>query len=142
MSHVSVTDTVEREALVVALAGDLDIRTAPAYAIKLHDVISARTPECRFVVLDLRRIDFCGVAGLCMLMQFADACTDEGQQLCVLAGANVAVRRILGRTELGVHLPIANDLGEALARLRRAGQDRVPYLVRESSRRPARASTT
>jgi anti-sigma B factor antagonist len=112
---VTITDSPQANSLVIALAGELDLLTAPACADKLTDAVADLSPGCRLVVLDMRQIDFCGSAGLRMLTMFARACTDRGVPVRVLAQRRSVVRRILELTQLDTVLPAFDDVMAATA---------------------------
>lgn len=114
MPEVAVTTAIQEESLVIAMSGELDIATAPGCAGKLDGVAVEVTPAFGLVVLDMRRVEFCGSAGSRVLTTFADTCTDRGLRVCVLAQRRGVVRRILEVTHLDAVLPTFDDLGQAV----------------------------
>jgi anti-anti-sigma factor len=113
MPRIGVTDTVENNALAIAIDGDLDLLTAPACACELTRAMADRTPECRVVVLDMRGVGFCGAVGVRMLRTFAGQCTALGLYVCILAEKRSVVHRIVELAELEEVLPVVDDVAAA-----------------------------
>ncbi|WP_166659146.1 STAS domain-containing protein [Labedaea rhizosphaerae] len=116
------TDTVENDALAIAISGDLDLLTASACACELTRALADRPPECRVVVLDMRGVGFCGAVGIRMLRTFAGHCAELGLYVCILAGKKSVVRRIVELAELEEVLPVVDDVTAATNWLPLAGQ--------------------
>ena len=115
MPRIAVTDTVRDNALTITIDGDLDLLTAPSCASKLTRSIDDRTPTCRLVVLNMRRVGFCGAVGMRMLRTFAGQCADLGLAVCILADQASVVHRIVELAGLQDVLPVVDDLDEAAA---------------------------
>lgn len=109
MPEVVVRTCVQDNALVIAMTGDLDVLTTPACADQVRRALASRPPESSLVVLDMRRIDFCGSVGLRMLANCASTCADEGLRVSVLAVPRGVVTRILGLAGLETLLPVVED---------------------------------
>jgi anti-anti-sigma factor len=115
MPQVAITDTIEQDALVITLTGDLDILTAPACADRLAEAMADRRPACALVALDMLPVDFCGSIGLRVLTAFAQDCADQGLRVCVIATPHGAVHRLLELTRLDTVLPVFASLSAAIA---------------------------
>ena len=89
--------------LTVTAEGELDIASDDALRVAIADAaVSARD-----VVLDLRRITFCGSSGIALIL---DAQRALGDRLRLLAGDEV--RRVLELTGLSRLLGSGSDAGE------------------------------
>ena len=113
MPHIGVTDTVHDKALAITIDGDLDLLTASSCASLLTRSIGDRTPTCRVVVLNMRRVGFCGAVGMRMLRTFAAQCADLGLYVCILADRASVVHRIVELAGLQDVLPVVDDLAAA-----------------------------
>jgi anti-anti-sigma factor len=118
MPQVAITDTIEQDALVITLTGDLDILTAPACADRLAEAMADRRPGCALVALDMRHVDFCGSVGLRVLTAFAQDCADQGLNVCVITVPLGPVHRLLQLTRLDTVLPVFHHLADAVAHYR------------------------
>jgi anti-sigma B factor antagonist len=102
-------DIVEREdVVVVAVAGEVDLRAAPEFEASLASVGASRAPT---IVVDLDRVSFMDSAGVHVLLQFSIA---ERERLAVTPGSP-QVRRLLEITGVRRYISFvaASPLGAA-----------------------------
>jgi anti-sigma B factor antagonist len=96
-----VVDEPRPGALVVHLNGWLDLATAPILEARLRDLLDTGTP--RTVVLDLRRTEFLGSAGIAVLLRLRRRALSRGlgvPHLVGLAGSAHRTLRGLGILDL------------------------------------------
>ncbi len=105
-------DEVAGLAVVVHVAGEVDIMTAPMLEERLSAVCARVDPPQR-VVVDLRRVEFFGSAGLALLVMTREQCRKRAVVLGVLA-TNRAVLRPLQVTGLDGPLNVVSTLEAAL----------------------------
>jgi anti-sigma B factor antagonist len=96
---------------VVEVAGPVDLLTAPDLA---HHLFLAVTDESPLVVVDLRRVDFLGAAGLGVLVEADNHARARHTVLRVVASTR-AVCRVLRITGLDRTLAVYPALEPALA---------------------------
>jgi anti-sigma B factor antagonist len=97
------------DAMVVRVAGELDLATTPALDRLLLD---AETPPR--LVLDLTGVTFMASAGLALLMKHEERCRATGRTLRVVA-TNSAVLRPIAVTGLAAVVTVVGTLADALA---------------------------
>jgi anti-anti-sigma factor len=97
---------------VVALHGELDIATAPAWRERLLGLLR---PGTRLLILDLSGLSFCEAAGLAVLIGTRRRAMPLGIAL-VLAAPRPQVAKVLRATGLDRSLTIRPTLADALAR--------------------------
>jgi anti-anti-sigma factor len=105
------TVTVERRArsLIVRLAGEVDLGTAPGLRLALERAVDERP---RVVVVDLSKVAFLGCAGL---SQLVSARQRAGRRTCLRVVATSRVtRRPLRLTGLDQYLGVFDSLAAAL----------------------------
>jgi anti-anti-sigma factor len=110
---IIVTPMVTDHAIVLGIAGDLDMVTSPACERALTDAI-AKLPPPGLVILDLRRLRFLSVAGIRLLLAFSDACADQGMRACLVLNPASHVQRairLIGGERL---LPVFHTAGQAI----------------------------
>jgi anti-sigma B factor antagonist len=115
--HLSATTYRAGEAEVLALAGELDMATAPEANAALERRL-AQAPSV--LVVDLTAVTFLGSVGLAALARAHEAAGDR-VSLRVVA-ANRAVRRPIELTGLIEELAVYESLQHALAGSKPAGQ--------------------
>jgi anti-sigma B factor antagonist len=93
-------------ALRIALAGDLDMSTAPAVEERLIELEDGELPER--VVLDLRGLRFIDSTGLSLLINANSRGRKAGRRLTIVSGTG-APRRILETTGLRSRLDIVDE---------------------------------
>jgi anti-sigma B factor antagonist len=97
---------------VVEAAGSIDMLTAPELAGHLAVVLAEGIPV--IVVVDLRRVDFLGAAGLSVLVEADSRARAQDITLRVVASTH-AVCRVLSITGLDQALSVYAALEPALA---------------------------
>ena len=101
---------------VVALAGELDLATAPTLVELLESLCERRVPS---VVLDLADLEFCDSSGLSVLVHGRRAAEEQGTQL-VLRAPPPAIRSLLEITSLSYLLEPARGASSGRPRPRRS----------------------
>jgi anti-sigma B factor antagonist len=107
---MTVTSTRQDGAVVVSLAGELDMATADLAAAALRDAVAVGAP----VVLDLTGLRFFSSAGLNLLLQLHEDMRERHLDVR-LAGDQRAVARPLELTGLTDLFPVYRSVAEALA---------------------------
>jgi anti-sigma B factor antagonist len=97
---------------VVEAVGSIDLCTAPELANHLSVALAEGIPV--IVVVDLRRVDFLGAAGLSVLVAVDQRAREQQITLRVVAGTH-AVCRVLRVTGLDQTLKVYSELEPALA---------------------------
>jgi len=126
--------TVEErsDALVVALARNLDIYTVP----KLWRALESLLPGNGTVVVDLTGIDLIDSAGLGALVSLRNRLGHDGHRLGVAFGRSASVFRVAGLSSAFVG---AADSAAVLSRLQPAGGDDPPLRAEGLEARQRRA---
>lgn len=108
MRHVElrVSSRSQGEHTVVALAGEIDLYTAPRLQSELTGALSAAGPAR--IVVDMSAVDFCDSTGMNVLLAAHRLATERGGDL-VLAAPRPAVRKILEVTGLQSVFTIHDD---------------------------------
>jgi anti-sigma B factor antagonist len=109
MTTLDVTTTDRPDGVLIALAGELDLATAP----KLEDEMK-RVEEDRpgVIVLDLRPLAFMDSSGLRALLAADRRAREAGRRLILVRG-DERVQRVLKITRLDERLEIVDDLPAA-----------------------------
>ncbi|SEF38370.1 anti-anti-sigma factor [Amycolatopsis pretoriensis] len=97
------------EAVVVAVAGDLDLETAPVLRRQAFAALDERPLA---VILDLGAVTFCGSAGLQVLSELVTATAATDLPFAVVAGHR-PVLRALQLTRIDVTLSLHPELEQA-----------------------------
>lgn len=101
----------ERHA-VVLIAGELDAATAPALREELLVLAGEGIDR---IVLDCRRLEFVDSFGLGVIVSAKKRLSQEGNALCLVAGADQrTLRRLLEITGLDQLLPVHPTVSEAV----------------------------
>ncbi|SDJ53679.1 anti-anti-sigma factor [Lentzea albidocapillata subsp. violacea] len=100
-------------AVLVHVAGEIDITTAPDLAERLGEAIRSVTPPAP-VVADLSGVRFLGAQGIGVLLEHQDLCLHQGSALVVVANT-AAVLRPLQALELVSVLGVRSSVVDALA---------------------------
>lgn len=87
---------------VLAIRGELDVRTAPQLAELLHTRVGSQP---RRLVLELSELGFLGAAGITVLVTAAAHARGNNTELVLVTGGNRAVTRAVSATATGQHLP-------------------------------------
>lgn len=107
---LTVQSEVRREIAVVAVAGELDMATAP----QLQEHVAALTESGRHrLVFDLSETSFCDSTGLSVFVRAKNACDDLGGEIR-LAAPQRGVQRILEVSGLDEVLPTHPSVDEAV----------------------------
>jgi anti-sigma B factor antagonist len=100
---------------VIAMHGELDLATAPQLCVRID---AARRNGATRVLVDLSTAEFCDSAGLRALIGSHHELAASGGRMAVVAMEDSAVGRLFllaGASEL---MPVYEDIGSALAKLR------------------------
>lgn len=109
-SALTVRLTTLPEAVVLAVAGDLDLGSAQVLRTRAREALADGPPA---LILDLGGITFCGSAGLQVIAELATGTTAAGLPFAVVADGNPVLRAIeLAHldSKVGVH-PTVDDAG-------------------------------
>lgn len=96
--------------LVVTVAGEVDLRTAPALA----QAFQAETTSV--TVVDLTRVTFLSAAGLGVLVEQAERAHTEQRHLGLVAHDSVAIR-VLRTSGVAASIPTFESLSDAMREL-------------------------
>lgn len=100
--HIGVR--TDARATVIALAGELDLASAPALRAQLEDTIGSRV---ELVILDLRGVDFMDSTGVAVLIRARQAARDSWQRFALVRGGH-QVDRLFRITSLDQHFMIVD----------------------------------
>jgi anti-anti-sigma factor len=89
----------------VALAGELDIASAPQFEEGLESV-EAKAPDV--LILDLRKVEFIDSTGLRAVIAADERARSAGRRLVIIRGTP-AVERVFSVTQLDQRLEIVDD---------------------------------
>jgi anti-anti-sigma factor len=92
----------------VALAGELDIATAPALEQKVRELPSAGVAQ---LMLDLRQLSFIDSTGLRVVLGLADGLAPTGARVVIVRGPE-AVQRVFALTGADRELVMIDDPSE------------------------------
>jgi anti-anti-sigma factor len=101
---------------VLALAGELDLRSAPVLAARVD---SARNDGVRKILVDLTDVAFCDSTGLRALIGAASELRIAGGRLTVACPGGGPVARLLDLTGTREALSVYDDVDRATASLSR-----------------------
>jgi anti-sigma B factor antagonist len=107
-----VDQRLEGLAVVLRTTGEIDLSTAPVLDRELHQALSAATAPAP-VVADLSGVSFMSSAGLALLLDYRERCTQAGTPLRVVATSRAVLRslEIAGLLEL---MPVYATVQDAL----------------------------
>lgn len=109
-SDFRITVRSERDAIVLALAGELDLASYP----KFEDAIdSALESAPQLVVVDLERLEFMDIAGLRSVVRSEQRARGIGKRF-VVAAPTAAVKRLLSLTDQERALDLVASTSDAL----------------------------
>ncbi|MEU0511719.1 MULTISPECIES: STAS domain-containing protein [Amycolatopsis] len=111
--HRSLPITTDN-AVIIHLAGELDLSTIEGCGADLREVV-ARTPPPSAVVLDLRELTFLSACGLRIIREFALTGASHGTPTAVVARPGGIVRRVLDAGLTDGSVPVCGNLDTALA---------------------------
>ena len=109
MRHVElrVSSRSQGDHIVLALAGEIDLYTAPRLQSELTSVLSAK--KSAQIVVDMSAVEFCDSTGMNVLLAAHRVATERGGDL-TLAAPRPPVRKILEVTGLQSVFTIEDDL--------------------------------
>ena len=121
---------------VVALAGELDLSTAPAAE---RELMRLERTEPAMMAIDLRALTFIASAGVALLLETQRRAAQRGHRLVVVRGSP-AVQRVFEICGLADHLPFADATPSATAprSAAPAGARRPSVRIRPSTSAAAR----
>ncbi|GGJ94972.1 anti-sigma factor antagonist [Pilimelia anulata] len=108
---LTVESRVEQDAAVIAVAGELDMATAPQLQEAVTGLVDGGTSR---LVFDLGGTSFCDSTGLSVFVRAKNACEAAGGDIR-LAAPQRGVQRILEVSGLHEVLPTYPTVDEALA---------------------------
>jgi anti-anti-sigma factor len=125
--------------VVLTLAGELDLATAPVLQERLDAAMRAKAT----VVIDLSGLRFIDSSGLRLLVQAEQQLCDSGGQLVLVRGAR-AVHRLFELTRLDSHFEFSDSPDAALqtAIARRSEPRRIPQPGANHRPRPSSTPTS
>ena len=103
--------TLDRDVLTVAVAGEVDMSTAP----RLLEIIDAVSDAPRLVVVDLTEVGFLDSSGLNALVQGQRRLASRRIALRVVVPSDHAVRRVFAIARLEDQLQIVESVEDARA---------------------------
>jgi anti-sigma B factor antagonist len=109
---LTIADREQNGHHVLAIAGDLDLVTAPQLAEAASALVEA---GARDLVVDAAHLDFCDSSGLTAFVRIARQLEPSGR--LAIAGAQPIVRRILEVSGLVEAFVVADSVDDALAAL-------------------------
>jgi len=102
VEHLHIDVVRERDRVVVALHGELDLASAPLLQSKIESV---ETDGVALVVLDMKDLEFIDSTGLRIVLAAHKHAQERGQELA-LTSIQQQVQRLLSITRVGEHLRI------------------------------------
>ena len=111
----SVQERDEAGVHVIAVAGELDIATAPELCARLDATRSGRRPR---LLVDLTDVDFCDSTGLRALLGAASEVRAHGGRFAIVCPPTGDVARLLGIVGAGEWMAIHADPDSGLAALK------------------------
>ena len=104
--ELKVSTRLEGERAIVALAGEIDLYTAPRLQSELAAALASGDPAR--LVVDMSAVEFCDSTGMNVLLAAHRRATGQGGSL-ELAGPRPAVRKILQVTGLETVFTVHED---------------------------------
>jgi anti-sigma B factor antagonist len=111
----SVSEREEGGVNVIAVAGELDIATAPTLCAKLDATRTGRRPR---LLVDLSDVDFCDSTGLRALLGAASEVRAHGGRFAIVCQPSGDVARLLEIVGAGEWMAIHGDPESGMASLR------------------------
>lgn len=108
--HLNIDVLRDRDMVVVALRGELDLASAP---LLQNTIEGSDTDDARLVVLDMEDLEFIDSTGLRIVLMAHTRAQERGQEL-VLTRIGHQVQRLLTITRVGEHLRIVDSPEELL----------------------------
>jgi len=107
---LSIDKTLENGVLIIALTGDIDLRTSPELNETLGDVVSSRPRRVVFDLAGVQYIDSSGVGTLVNLKRQVE----RGGGEVILAGPQTRVRNVLEITHLDKFFTVVASRADAV----------------------------
>jgi len=107
--HLRIDVSHEQDRAVLALAGELDMASAPLLQRAMEDEQLASKP---LIVLDLQQLEFIDSTGLRIILAARKLCAEREQELAVTRGSQ-QVERLLSVTGMSEHLRTVPAGGES-----------------------------
>ena len=114
VTDVRITRVVTDDAILLGLAGELDLANADQCGADLAAAVAAAPPP-HLVLLDLRELDFLAAAGVRALLSFADDCAQRGLRAALVLDGASNVQRLVRLLGLDRRLPVYSSTWEASA---------------------------
>jgi anti-anti-sigma factor len=105
---LEVNVSIESGSARIALAGELDIATAPDFASRVRELPGRDGSR---IVLDLRELEFMDSTGLRALLAVADSASALGMDVAIVRGGET-VGRILELTGVDQRIAVVDDPSE------------------------------
>lgn len=109
--------TRNRDSLIVRLAGELDVRTAPAFRARIQEELAA-AERLRHLILDFRGVTFIDSSGVGVLLGRCRDLRAQRDGRVAVFGTRPNVRRVLEFAGLLRVLAVADTKQQALALVR------------------------
>ena len=100
---------------VIAVAGELDIASAPGLCARLDATRAGRRPR---LLVDLTEVDFCDSTGLRALLGAASEVRAHGGRFAIVCTPSGGVARLLDVVGAGEWMAVHSDPAAGLAALR------------------------
>jgi anti-sigma B factor antagonist len=100
----------EKGGTVIAVSGELDLASSPAFEAELDRVFGSDEPV---VILDLRQLDFMDSTGLSVLIRAHQTAENADRRLWLVKGPP-QVQRLLTLTGVGERLDLVDSPEDAL----------------------------
>ena len=132
---ISVAVTVEPEAVIVTVAGEIDSTTAPALRTTVTKLITELRPGPggQRLVLDLIKVEFFNSSGAALVVDLHAIAAQHNVTLNLALDPAGRVMRTLKITRLAELLPIYPSQAAALHHSFRPGRPRLGVVTRETS---------
>jgi anti-sigma B factor antagonist len=111
---LTISELVEQHAVLLTLAGEVDMLTAPRLESALGRALDGSAGGVQLVVVDLTGVGFLGSDGLEVLSRAAGSARERGRRVRVVAEAGQQVRRPIDLSGLGPLLGMCATITEAL----------------------------
>lgn len=116
---LNVTSRHEDSHVVVVMAGEIDLHTAPRLQNELADQLHG---GAKHVIVDMSGVEFCDSTGVNVLLAALRRANEHGGSLC-LVGPQPAVRKVLGITGLDSVFPLRPSVQDAMDNPPVAGEE-------------------
>lgn len=116
---VAVAASSTPHTLVLAVTGEIDLSSASIYQQALNRAMT-HAAHADLVVLDLRRVAFCGAAGLRVLLAAAQACERRDATFTVVVEPDGQLDRVIVLAGLHDRLPMSGTPQSAMDAHRRS----------------------